>query len=74
MFAHSNFFKCDLKLLSTTKIIQYLKLIIQLQRHSKEPNTLVYNYSYIQSDEQKIDLCVLNVVLISPILKLYLSN
>lgn len=74
MFAHSNSFKCDLKLLSTTKIIQYLKLIIQIQRHSKEPNTLVYNCSYIQSDEQKIDLCVLNVVLISPILKLYLSN
>lgn len=56
------------------KIIQYLKLIIQNQRHSKQPNTLVYIYSYLHSEEQKIDLCVLNLVLISPILKLYLSN
>lgn len=50
------------------KIIQYLTLGIQNQRHLKEPNTFAYGYSYQQSEEQKIDLCAPNLVLISPTL------
>lgn len=56
------------------RIIQYLKLNIQSHRHSKESNTSAYGYSYLHSEEQKIDLCAPNLALVPPALKLYLSN
>jgi len=35
---------------------------------------LLKDYSYLQCEEQKIDFCAPNLVLVSPTLKLYLSN